>query len=225
VLHVSIGSYLAFQDVIAAVKAQTLAEAVDVGKVVQGAVYLERQRDIDRDPAYGIAQIETIAWTSISSSKSDPAPGLLTLHSLRDILARWAVDAQEDAADPEPVAVVYTDNTFARLLDAFETLAVVSSESMQHQNFIEAVSAFTLEFDRVPPAQQQRAEDLILRILSVLGDHVLTAALNAALNALIAMLTASGRHATAAAVQEAQNTLGRSVGKLNSRATRVPTGG
>lgn len=71
---------------------------------------------------------------------------------------------------------------FAQLMDGFETLAVVSSESMQHQSFIEVVRTFAIMLSRLPSDQQRRAEDLILRILSALGDHVLTAELDAALS-------------------------------------------
>jgi len=224
VLLVSMGSYVAFQDVIADIKARTDAEAVQVGSVVQRAVHLERQRDITVDPAYGIEQLETIAWTSISTAKSNPAPGLRTPHGLRDVLARWSAQ-EEETRDEDLFPIVYSDNVFVRLLDAFESLAVVSSESMQHQNFAEVARTFALMFDRLPEDQQRRAEDLILRILSALGEHVLTAELNTALSALIGTLTASARFETAAVVRAAQEALELSVGKLNSRSTRVPNKG
>ena len=54
-----------------------------------------------------------------------------------------------------------------------------------------------------------------------LGDHVLTAELDAALSALVDTLKASERFDTADAVQMAQAALGQSIGKLNSRSTRV----
>ncbi len=220
VLQVSIGAYLAFQDVLGTVRAQSEGAAAAMGEVVRRAIHLERQRDITIDPAYGIEQLEMVAWTSISTAKSNPQPGLLTIHSLRNILARWSVE-EDKAAAAQPFAVVYQDNVVEHLMDTFETLAVVSSESMQHQNFIEVVHTFALMFDRLPAPWQVRAEDLILRILSALGDHVLTAQLDLALTDLIKTLTASARFETAAAVRAAQDQLRRSIGKLNSRATRV----
>ena len=223
VLWVSIGPYAAFQDVIAEVRAQTLAEAMSLGDAVRGAIRFERQRDLGVDPAYGIEQLEMIAWTSFSTSKSNPAPGLLTIRALRDVLARWS-NRDEGASDERPVPVVYTDNAFARLMGAFESLAVVSSESLQHQNFTEVVHTFAVMFDRLPWDQQPRAEDLIRRILSSLGEHVLTAELNAARSASVATLTTSARFETATAVQVAQDRLGRSVGKLSSRSTRSADG-
>jgi len=65
-------------------------------------------------------------------------------------------------------------------------------------------------------------EDSVRRILSGLGDHVLTADLDAALGALLDAMTAAGKHETADAVRSARVAFGPSVGTLNSRATRVP---
>lgn len=120
--------------------------------------------------------------------------------------------------------VVYRDTLLTTLMDAFESLAVVCSESMQGQNFAEVLRTFAIMFDRLPPEQQCRAEDSIRRILSALGDEVLTTELDRALAALIAALTAAGRQETAATVAAAQAELATSIGRLNSRSTRVPRG-
>ena len=224
-LLVSIGSFVAFQDVIAEVKADTLERARQVEDDVRCAVHLERQRDVVLDPAYGIEQLETIAWTSISTAKSNPAPGLLTIHSLRDVLARWSVEDDAESgggSTDEPYPIVYVDNTRTQLLDAFENFAVVSSESMQHQNFIEVLRTLTGMYERLNSSDRRRTEDIIVRILAGLGDLVLTAELDRALDALIARLRASAPSATADAVRAAQEQLRRSVGRLNSRSTRVP---
>lgn len=206
VLGVSIGSYRAFDDVVAEITAPT-DEAAKLAQAVQGAIHFENQRDIVCDPAYGVEQMEMIAWTSISTAKSNPAPGLL-VQSLRDILARWSVEDYEDPKD-EPVPVVYTHDVFRRLMNTFETLAVVSSESMQHQSFAELIRTLAAMFDRLPAAQQRRAEDIILRIISALGEFVLTAELDSVLSALAGALKKSGRLTTAAAVEAAQDRLKR----------------
>lgn len=75
-------------------------------------------------------------------------------------------------------------------------------------------------FDRLSSEQQQRAESIILCILSALGDHVLTTELDATLSALVCTLRSSARFDTADAVQVAQDKLRLSIGKLNSRSTR-----
>lgn len=219
-LAVAIGSYVAFQDVIAVAKAQTHDDATVLAKAVEAAVVLERQRDITVDPAYGVEQLAMIGWTSISTAKSNPAAGLLAVRALRDILARWSVE-NNDQQDSLPLPIVYADDVFEKLMDAFESLAVVSSESMQHQTFAEVVRTFAVMYPRLPAEQQPRAEDLLLRILSALGEHVLTRDLDSALSFLLQTLTGCGRSETAALVKQAQERLGESVGKLNSRSTRV----
>lgn len=150
-------------------------------------------------------------------------------HSLRDLLARWCVELSEQStvsadAGKEPVPVVYPDDVFAKMIDAYETLAVVASESMQPQTMAEVFRTFAVMFERLPGDQQARVEDLIRRSLSALGEHVLTAELNDALSDLIRALDTAGRRAAAAEVKVAQQALAASIGKLGSRATRVTAG-
>lgn len=220
VLLVSIGSYVSFGDVIGEVRARTEADAEAVRQCAQAAIVLERVRDIDNDPVYGIDQLATIGWSSISTAKQNPAHGALVISSLRDLLARWAVQ-EEEAAD-ETVPVVYPDNLLPQLMDAFESLAIVTSEAMQHQNFTAIVQTFAITFDRLPAALQRRAEEIILRAISCLGDHVLTAGMDTALSALADTLRGGQRHETATAIERARRRLAASVGELNSRSTRVP---
>ncbi len=221
------GSFVAFGDKIAYICTDNQEDADALVDPTCTAIRLERQRDIMLDPAYGIEQLKTIAWTSVSTSKSNPAPGLLTIQSLRDLLARWAIEQQQQAPEPDGATclpVVYRDNVIPRLFDALETLAVVSTESMQHQNFIEVLRVFTVMFGRLPSEQQERAEDLILRVLPGLGDHVLTAELDAALRALAGALERASRHDTAAAVEAARAKLASTIGELHSRSTRAEGG-
>lgn len=87
VLKVSIGSFVAHQQVIAEIKSQSADNFKGLADAVITAVKLERQRDITVDAAYAVEQLEMIAWTSISTSKSNPAPGKRTIFALRDLLA------------------------------------------------------------------------------------------------------------------------------------------
>lgn len=226
VVKAPIGLYVAFHDEIAIVHAPTDEVAAAVGQAVQSAIVLERQRDITTDPGYGIEQLTTIAWSSISSAKSDLAPGLLTLYSLRDILARWSAEekARKQETEQAPAPIVYQDHTFVQLMNALESLAVVSSESMQHQIFAEVLRTFAYLFDQLSAAQQQHAEEILRRLLSALGDHVLTNELDQALSTLVNTLQHSQRRETAAAVETAQKQLSRSIGALHSRTTRATEG-
>ena len=64
---------------------------------------------------------------------------------------------------------------------------------MQHQNFAEVLHTFAVMFDRLPLDQQRRAEDIILRLLSALGEFVLTAELDSTLSALVGALNKSAQ--------------------------------
>ncbi len=92
---------------------------------------------------------------------------------------------------------------------------------MQHRTFAEVLRTLSVLFNRLPSNQQRRSEDIILRILSGLGDHILTAPLDIELLRLEAVLSDGGRDETAAAVRKARDKLARSVGRINSRSTRL----
>lgn len=117
--------------------------------------------------------------------------------------------------------LVCADDLFDHLLNAIEALGVVASESMQPQTAAEFMRTLTLIFDRLPSREQRQVGDLIGRSLSALGDHVLTAELDAALTDLVVLLDSVGRDETAGQVRAAQAALSTSAGKLGSRATRV----
>ncbi len=220
VMRVTIGTYVVFGQRLAEVTAHTPADARLVADALEDAIHRATKRDIAADPLDGIEELETIGWTSISTAQSDADAGVLTIYSLRDVLARWSAPPDE-APDVDVAPIVYVDDVLPRLLDAFESLAVSSSESMQHQSYAEVMRTFELLFDRLPPQLQLRVEDIVLRVLPGLGDHVLTRELETALTGLIATLEAAGRRATAAAVRDAKDQLARSIGKLGGRATRV----
>ena len=222
IFKVSIGDFIALDDEIANVNTLKGTQAEKLICVVQKATQLERQRDIAIDPGDGLQQLEMIAWTSISTAKSNPHPGLLTIRILRSLLAKWcSIGEKKDQKDQEKYPIVYHDSTEEKLFDIIETLGVVSSESMQHQNFIEVMRTFSLLFGRMSPKQQARIEDIIMRLLSVLGEFVLTSPLETALTQITETLLLHGRLTTADAVKEAHQKLALSVGKLNSRSTRA----
>lgn len=183
---------------------------------------IESQRNLDTDPGFGLEQLAGIGWTSGSTAKSYPEPALLACRSLRDVLARWlAAPGHDGEARQGPKPIVYTDNVFERLIGALQSLAVVASESMQHQLLSEIYRTCAALFPKLPADMQARMEDLALRSLSALGDHVLTSELDAALSALVESLTHAGRSGSAEQVRIAQARLAAKIGELNSRSTRA----
>jgi len=223
-LHLPLGGYAAFGDPLADVRAAPADDIADLEQAIAGAIQLERERDLERDPSFGLEQMETIAWTTISTSKQDPNPGLEAVRNLRDLLARWAVADEEVAEESdERLAIVYPDDVLERLMGSIESLTVVASESMQHHVYADILRGLAVTLDRLPPPLARRTEELVLRSLAGLGDHVLTAELDDALTCIADALEAVGLGDGASAVRAARAELATSVGKLNSRATRVPS--
>ena len=221
-ISVPIGTYVASHDTIMVIHGRSVADVTAVADRIAGATTIESQRDLKMDPAYGIEQLHMIAWTSVSTSKSNPSPGLYVIRALRDILAQWAADKDKQLAEPSS-QVVYHDNTVSQLMGTLESLAVVSTESMQHQSMAEVIHGLSSLFNRLPDEQQSRAADVMLRSLAGLGDHVLTLELELALGKACDVLRAGGFAGEALAIEEAAALLGQARGKLNSRSTRVPT--
>jgi transcription initiation factor TFIIIB Brf1 subunit/transcription initiation factor TFIIB len=165
-----------------------------------------------------------IAWTSISTAKSNPAPAVEAVRALRDVLARWSAPGEDGNAVSEHVTapVIYPDAVMSEVLRTFQSLAVVASESMQHQSLAEIIRSVAILYPRLPAAEQEQADEFTRRMLSALGDHVLTVELEDALQRLQSVLAIEGEADTASALAQAMEELGTSVGRLNSKSTRVP---
>lgn len=227
VVLVSIGDYVSYGDFIAEIRTAADNQAVSAMEdAVLRSVALEERRDLDGDPAFGVEQLVTIGWTSISTAKSNPGPGLLTIQNLRDLLARWlqadAAFGTRDAVDTDSEAcVVYFDNLPEKVMRGFESFAVVASESMQHQSAAEIYRMLAGIFPRLPPQLERQVNDLLCRSLAGLGDHILTNDLEESLSELIDALTQAGQVSCSAAITAARYQLSLSIGRLNSRSTRT----
>src|SRR5665809_111538 len=66
----SIGDYVTIHDVIAEIRADVAEDALALEQAVRTALVLAEQRDLGTDPAFGIEQLLTIGWSSISTAKS-----------------------------------------------------------------------------------------------------------------------------------------------------------
>jgi len=187
------------------------------------ALRFDDQRDLATDPAYGVEQLTTIGWTSTSTAKSNPQPGVLAVLNMRDLVGEWygsGAEGPERSTDDFPG--VYTDKVPATLFRGFESIAVVASESMQHQTLATVYAALEFCVKHVPLHCVADVEDIIRRTLSALGDHVLTHELQQALARLANALEDRGREPTAEEVRKACNILHRSIGAIHSRGTRAP---
>ncbi|HKW11426.1 MAG TPA: DUF2254 family protein, partial [Gemmatimonadaceae bacterium] len=224
-LNTRIGSYIAQHDPLAVLRVcggTTLDKSATqkLNDAMFAAIVIDNERDLSEDPRYGIYQLSTIAWTAISTAKSNPSPGRDVVNAIRDILARWSAQTREVKEDPDS-AFVYADNTPMEAINVLETAILVASESMQAQTLTDALHTITMLLEEAPQPWAERLADVVRRALSSLGDHVLTRDLERALLDLERGLRKRGFAETAHAVATAIAQFALSLGHINSRATRV----
>lgn len=123
VFPLGIGSFVAKGDTVAEIRGD--ANGDEIEHAVLASIRLERQRDLTLDAAYAVFQIENIAWTSISSAKSNPEPGLAGIAAIRILLAEWSpeIDKEEAARDHLASPVVYYGEPYEALFDALRPAA------------------------------------------------------------------------------------------------------
>lgn len=223
---ITLGTYRAVHDPMFQVRARpglSLSEEARTGLIDEAlaAFTYDDGRDLQNNTAYGLHQLSTIAWTSVSTSKSNPNPGLAVIQALRDIISQWS-RGEVEIRDASASCIVYDDAAPVIATDALEAVIVVASESIQSQTLTEAVGTLAILLRHVEAPTAERLADVAHRALSSLGEHVLTRQLDVALRDLTEALRERGFVTVADAVGEASADLAASLGKLNSRSTRVP---
>jgi len=220
----AVGDYVSIGEELAQVRLTDPGSAPDL-EAIRAALPLRAQRDLDQDCAFGIEQLTTIGWTSASTSKSNPHPAQLVCYNLRDLVASWTDQGQlmVPCEAGQEFTMVYPDNVPTALLRSFESLAVVASESMQHQTLAGVYRALALALGRIEEPLKAEVAGIVDRSLAALGDQVLTAELGEAIDCLAQALDRAGLDASE--LRSARAELGQSRGKLNSRATRVKRAG
>lgn len=205
-VHEPVGAYIAYGDCIAEVVGVCGPDAEQVAQRLGRAFHFSGQRTIAGDPAFGLQQLEMVAWTEVSTAKQNPETGLMVGEALGDLLARWIEEEQgtRPAPETEPLPVVYKDGVLDDLLGVFESLAAVSAESKQQQNYAKILREISPLLARMSPDLLEKTEAMIERILPALEQHMLVRDLDRALLSLIRALETLGRKETAARVYEAR---------------------
>ncbi len=105
---------------------------------------------------------------------------------------------------------------------AIAAIGVVASESMQNTLAAEVWRTLATLIDDVPSERLPALTDTVRRLLSSLGDHVLTRDLEEELTRCQQSLISKGNPDAAAEIQVATEALAASISALSSRRTRVP---
>jgi hypothetical protein len=162
-----------------------------------------------------------IGWSSGSTAYHNPDIALEAVRNLRDIIDRWVVNFEEVEGSGGRIPLVYPDGLVERALEAIGALAVVSTESLQFATYEEAVRAYEGVFTRLPDHLQDRVVTSLRRIVTGLGDHVLTRSLEEALTAVVRTLREEGYADAADAVETARQQMASVAGSLAARSTRA----
>ena len=219
-LTVSIGGFVATGDVIALWRGSRAHEQVKHATL--RAVRIERRRDITRDPAYGIEQLQTIGWTAISSAKHNQEAGLLCIRLVRDVLGCWAASGDLDLVEPDAShaasPIVYRDNVSANLFEAFELLGMVTAESRQQQCLAAVLDSLGAVYPRMSPQARHHTDELLMNLLVPLSQQTWSHTLETAIDRLEQTLRSA--HA-----EDALRALIVTRESLQQRSTHVRTAG
>ena len=211
VMH-PIGAFVAYDDQLAAIRARDREAAEAIVERVREALVLRGERDLKRDAAFGIVQMESIAWTTASSAKSTPDAPRVVIHALRDLLGRWiAGESPPEAAARKPMLpVVVRDRIQGDALEALVTIGLASDESRQH---VVIGGAFDALGELLPRAEGELRASLldgIRTLVPAMSDLPLTGTLRETLSRLARTLESAGdgdiahEIRTAAAAMEAR---------------------
>ena len=203
VMHATEGTHVIYKQCVADVVSPSRKAARQVAEHLGPAFHFTQERNLAGDPAYGLQQLEMVAWTAMSTAKQNPETGLIVTRTLGDLMARW-MEQERDLPEVEKLPVVYPDNAPGLLLASFASLAAVSAESKQEQNYAEVLTVLGLILPQLSPDLLERAEESIRRTLPVLEKQMLLRDLDNALLELAQTLEALGRKQTAARVYEAR---------------------
>lgn len=219
--RVEIGDYVAYGQELAQVRAELPQEAERLAPVTKQAMKLDYQRAVQQDPSFGINQILMIGWSSGSTAQQNPGVTAESIHNLRDIIARWVANYDEVEDSDGTLPLVYPDGLVEDALIALESLAMVATESLQAPTFGEVMDAYHYLFPRLPHHLQERAATSLCRLVTGLGDLVMTPTLEKSLRSVVETLRKAEYGETADAVETAKRQMASAAGELAARSTRV----
>ncbi len=204
-LLIELGATVIYYDPVAEIRAADREQAVTMAVCLGKALRFGTRRNARTDAAYGLKQLETIGWTNSSQAKHNPDIGQKVAYALQNLLRRWMLqDSGETDRDQEALPLVYVDRVSTKVLDAFESLIVISQETFQHQILGTIYNTLAQTFPHLTPELQERTKELVLRMLPTLQRHSLTRDLDMAVIRLRDALQESGAKEVAKAVQQAR---------------------
>jgi uncharacterized membrane protein len=195
----ALGSHTVLGSELAVVRAEDPDERKRLAGVVLDALRCGRERQLNREPRYGVHQLSSMGWAS--ATQRDPEAAMVTVDGLHTLLAYWAKDRPligASGADEDRLPLVYRDTTIPEVLAALANIAVGAIMGGQHQTCARVLHVFAMAIPRLSPPDQTTATAQVRHALPAVSKHPYTIELEQALDDLGRVLSGNG-HADVAA--------------------------
>lgn len=188
-----VGNHIVVGSELATVRAESASERERLADAVLEALRCGRERQLDREPAYGVHALSSIGWAA--ATERDPEAAMVAVDGLHTLLAEWAqerapVDGPADNVDLLPV--VYRDTTITEVLSSLASIAVGATQGGQHRTCAQVLNVFAMALPRLSPDRQRLAVEQVRRALPAATTHPFTAELERALTSLGDVLSDAG---------------------------------
>ncbi|MBO0866545.1 MAG: DUF2254 domain-containing protein, partial [Mycobacterium sp.] len=188
-----VGNHIVVGSDLATVRAESASDRERLADAVLDVLRCGRERQLDREPAYGVHQLSSIGWAA--ATQRDPEAAMVAVDGLHTLLAQWAqerapVSGPADNADPLPV--VYRDTTITEVLSSLASIAVGATQGGQHRTCAQVLNVFAMSLPQLSPDRQRIAVEQVRRALPAATTHPFTAELERALTSLGEVLSDTG---------------------------------
>lgn len=202
--NAKLGSHMVIGTDLATVRAEKDADRERLADAVLDALCCGRERQLNREPSYGVHQLSSMGWGAATQRDSEAA--LVTVDGLHALLAHWA---QEDAPGPngDDLAVVYRYDTICEALKALSSVAAAAIVGGQHQTCAQVLNVYAKAFPTLSAEHQRTATTHVRNTLTTVAQHPRTAELEHALTELSRALEENGHRAMLAELDQAQSRL------------------
>ncbi|HVQ97964.1 MAG TPA: DUF2254 family protein [Mycobacterium sp.] len=184
-----LGNHIVTGSDLAAVRAERDSDRERLAEAVLDALRCGRERQLGRDPVYGVHQLSSIGWAA--ATQRDPEAAVVAVDGLHTLLSRWAQEPSRDSGSVEDGGVqpvVYRDTTIPEVLSALSSIAVGAIEGGQHQTCAQVLNVFAMTLPRLSPEYQHAALGQVRRTLPTATSHPFSAELERALTTLCGVL-------------------------------------
>ncbi|OBK15085.1 DUF2254 family protein [Mycobacterium asiaticum] len=188
-----LGSHFVSGSELATVRAESAEERARLADAVLDALRCGRERQLDREPSYGVHQLSSMGWAA--ATQRDPEAALVAVDGLYVLLARWSRESAAAAtpSDGEPaLPVVYTDDTISEVLASLASIAVGAINGGQHQTCARVLDVFAKAIPQLSEDDQRTAAMQLRYALPTATRHPFTADLDRVLTELRRVLSQHG---------------------------------